>query len=234
MRQFKALAIVFASILAGILAFTTTQNVLAAALAVPATSLGLQYVTGVRFDTPGGLAYCTALTGLKRRCQQPSLGGSKRLFIVLTKDLEEEFITYDIIKTQGNWDAPIPLVTGKKFIEIEAWYDTTKWDGAMKPGAGFTQGVEFEVLGYDKDIAKLLTLLYETPVNVVVVGNDDTKYYLGQKYVPLMFESTQSSPVKGTDRKKTTFKASNDGFTVPIVPLGPLATFDVAPLPAAA
>ncbi|PQA59173.1 hypothetical protein [Siphonobacter curvatus] len=235
MNTFKKVALVGISLLAGLIAFLYTGNVLASALAVPTTSLVLQYATGVSLDTGiSGFAFCSPLIGIKRRCQTPSLGGSKRVYLVLTEDIEKEFLTYEVIKTAGEWNAPIPLLAGKKFIEIEAWYDTTKWDGAMKPGGGFTQGVEFAILGYDKDIAKLLTLLYETPVNVIVQGNDDTLYYFGQKYVPLMFEASAASPVKGTEQKKVTLKATNDGFTLPVVPLGPLSTFAVEPLVAAA
>jgi hypothetical protein len=100
----------------------------------------------------------------------------------------------------------------------------------MKSGAGFTQGIEFKVLGYDKEIVKLQTLLYETPVNVIAQGNDGSLYYLGQKYVPLMFDAKLVIPEKGTARKEVTFTAKQDGFTTPVFPLASAVTFEATPL----
>ncbi|MDR6195914.1 hypothetical protein [Siphonobacter sp. SORGH_AS_0500] len=235
MEIFKKLGLVGASLLSAVLLFLGTGDLFASALAVPASSIILQKVTGISLVEAGfsGLAFTAPLIGLPRKAQNPQLGGSKRLYLVLTEDLEKEFIQYSDVLTTGEYNAPIPLLAGKKFVEIEAWYDTTKWDTGMKPGAGFTQSVEFEVLGYNKDIAKLMALLYETGVNVIAQGNDDTLIYLGQKYVPLMFEVAAQSPVKGNAQKKVTFKAANEGFMVPAMPLGPLATFAVTPLVAA-
>ncbi|MDQ1085637.1 hypothetical protein [Siphonobacter sp. SORGH_AS_1065] len=236
MSNLKKVGLVIASFLTAALVFVGTGNVFASALAMPASSVALQLITGVSLYEAGfsGMAFTVPLVGLKRKAQNPQLGGNKRIYIVLTEYLEKEFLKYADILESGEWNAPIPLLAGKKFVELEAWYDSTKWDSVMKPGAGFTQSLEFDVLGYDKDIAKLMALLYETPVNVIIQGNDDTLVYLGQKYVPMMFEMTGSSPVKGNAQKKVTFKASNEGFTVPAVPLGPLATFAVEALAPAA
>lgn len=228
----KKIGLVIASFIAAITVLLTTNDVFAAAITLPGSSAALQLVTGVSLHEAGfsGMAFTLPLVGLKRQSQNPQLGGSKRIYIVLTEHLEKEFLKYkDLIKT-GEWNAPIPLLAGKKFIEIEAWYDSTKWDAGMKPGAGFTQSLEFDVLGYNKFIVKVMLLLYETPVNVIIQGNDDTLNYYGNKYVPLMFEVAGSSPVKGNAQKKVTFKAANEGFTMPAIPLGPLATFEVEAL----
>ena len=122
------------------------------------------------------------------------------------------------------------LVTGKTFVEIEAWYDTSKFDTEMKIGAGFSQGMEFKVLGYDKDIVKLTALLLDTPVIAIIQGNDDSRYCLGQKYIPLMFEMKSVLPEKGTARKEATFMAKQDGMQIPAFPLNADVTFDVTPL----
>lgn len=209
-----------------------SQNLVLGLLSVPASQYAVYQLTGFSLvdDRLASALYCTPLIGIKRKCQAPQLGGNKRVFLLLTEDLTSEFLTYELAKTDGEYNDPIPLAVGKTAKEIEAWYDTTKWDTDMKPGAGFTQGCEFDVLGYDSDIVKLAALLYEAPTNVIITGNDNKQYYLGQKYVPLMFEMVGMSPVKGTDRKKATFRAKNDGFTVPVMPLGSGATFTVAAL----
>lgn len=180
----------------------------------------------------GTYLYCTPLVGLKRKCNKVTMGGIKRLYIVLTEDLASEFITFELALSTGEFAGAIPLVAGKKFVEIEAWYDSSKIDGEMKTGSGFTQGMEFKVLGYDKDIVKLKALLYETPVNVIAQGNDGQLYYLGQKYIPLMFDAKLVVPEKGTARKEVTFSAKQDGFTAPVFPLAATVTFEVTPLAA--
>ena len=209
-----------------------TDNPLAGFLAASAGAWTMEHFAGLSI-LPDDAAYCSPLVGLKRKCQSPTMGGAKRLYIVLTEDLESEFLTYELAKTMGQFTGEIPLVTGKKFVEIEAWYDTTKFDTEMKVGGGFTQSIEFKVIGYDKDIVKLTALMYEAPVNVVVVGNDDKMYWVGQKYVPMMFEAKGVMPEKGTSRKEVTFTAKQDGLQVPIFPLDSTVTLDVTPLLAA-
>lgn len=187
-------------------------------------------VTGLGLTAPT-LAF-TALVGVKRKYQKPELGGSKRLYIIFTDDLESEPVNYDMLVTTGELAGAgaIPLKATKKAIEVEAWYDTTKWDFEMKPGAGFTQGFEFKILGVNKDNVKFLTRLYEVPVNLVIEGNDDTRYYLGQKYVPFMLEAVGASPEKGNARKDITIRAKNDGLTTMPVPMADDVTFLVEAL----
>lgn len=191
-----------------------------------------QYVTGVNLYTSENLTFCQTLVGVKRKCNNVTMGGVKRLYLVLCEDILNEFLSFNLALTAGEYSGAIPLVAGKKFIEIEAWYDSSKIDGEMKSGSGFTQGMEFKVLGYDKDIVKLKASLYETPVNVIAQGNDDRLYYLGQKYVPLMFDAVLVIPEKGTSRKEVTFKAKQDGFQVPVMPLAATVTFEVTALAA--
>ncbi len=206
-----------------------TDNPATGLLAASAAGVGFQTVTGLSLFDMTGVAGCTALVGIKRQCNKLTIGGAKRLYIVLVEDLESEFLTYELAKTAGKYAAAIPLVDGKKFIEVEAWYDTTKFDTEMKTGAGFTQNVEFRLLGYNADIVKFASLLYETPVNLIVQGNDDQLYYVGQKYIPMMFEMKGVLPEKGTARKEATFTAKQDGMQVPIFPLDVTATFEVTP-----
>ena len=177
-----------------------------------------------------GFTNCVALAGLKRECQTLTIGGAKRLYIVLCEDIETEFLSYNLAKSAGKFTGAIPLLAGKKFIEVEAWYDTAKFDTEMKIGAGFTQGLEFKILGYGANVVKFSALLYETPVNVIVQGNDDQLYYLGMKYQPLMFEMKGILPEKGTARKEATFTAKQDGMMVPAFPLDSAVTFAVEPL----
>lgn len=190
----------------------------------------VSYVAGNSAFDISGVASCTALVGLKRQCQTLTIGGAKRLYIVLAEDLATEFLTYQLAKTMGKFTGAIPLVTGKKFIEVEAWYDTTKFDTEMKIGAGFTQSLEFRLLGYNEDIVKFATSLYETPVCMIVQGNDDRLYFIGQKYIPMMVEMKGVLPEKGTARKEATFTAKQDGLMVPVFPLDSAVTFDVEPL----
>lgn len=212
----------------------STGNAIAGFVAAAAVTALVERFTNFTILPEVSGAFCTPLVGLKRKCQSPTMGGAKRLYLILTEDLQTEFLTYDIAKTAGEFAGPIPYVTGKKFIEIEAWYDTTKFDTEMKLGAGFTQSIEFKVIGYDKDIVKMQTLLYEAPVNVVVQGNDDKLYWIGQKYIPMMFETKAVLPEKGTARKEVTFTAKQDGMQVPIFPLASTITLDVTALPASA
>ncbi len=216
----------------GITTYLGTGNPILSMFMMLSGSVGLQVVTGVTLENPEGMFFATALTGIKRKSQNPQLGGSKRLYIILAEDILNEFIDYELIKTSGKYSGAIPLAAGKMAVEIEAWYDTLKWDGEMKIGAGFTQGIEFDILGYDAEIAKIMALLYETPVNIIVQGNDNSLYYLGNKYVPLMFEAKYGTPPKGTERKKATFTAKNDGYIHPVCPLTNTVTFAVAALPA--
>lgn len=206
-----------------------SENLPLSLVAMSTTAAAITRFLGLSIWYSEGLA-CTALVGLKRKCQSPTMGGAKRLYIVLTEDLVSEFLTYDMAKTTGEFAGPIPLVETKKFVEIEAWYDSTKFDTEMKIGAGFTQSIEFKVIGYDKDIVKVMSLLYEAPVNVVVQGNDDKLYWLGQKYIPMMFESKGVLPEKGTARKEVTFTAKQDGMQVPVFPLAAAITIEAAPL----
>ncbi|GAB2798813.1 hypothetical protein GCM10027275_50580 [Rhabdobacter roseus] len=206
-----------------------TGNVMTGLAAGSVAVAGLQHLAGVSLIEIQGLA-TAALIGIKRKSQNPTMGGAKRLYIVLTEDLEEEFLTYALALTTGEFSGAIPLLDGKKFVELEAWYDSTKFDTEMKIGTGFTQSVEFKFLGYYAETVKLSALLYETPVNVIVQGNDDKLYYIGQKYIPMMFEMKGVMPEKGTSRKETTFTAKQDGMLVPVMPLAATVTFEVAPL----
>ncbi|MPR36534.1 hypothetical protein [Salmonirosea aquatica] len=208
-----------------------TGNLMAGLLAGSAATVATQYLTGFTlFELQGHLGATTALIGIKRKTQMLTIGGAKRLYIVLTEDLLNEFLNYDLVKSAGEFTGAIPLVTGKKFVELEAWYDSTKFDTEMKIGGGYTQSLEFKFLGYNAETVKLSGLLYETPVNFIVQGNDDKLYYIGQKYIPMMCEMKGTMPEKGTARKETTFMAKQDGMQVPIMPLGPAVTFDVTPL----
>lgn len=163
---------------------------------------------------------CSPLIGIRRACQRVSLGGARRLFLIYARDLEYEFLTYELAKTLGFYQGGIPLKPGKGIVEIECWYDTTKFDTEMKTGAGFTHSLEFKTLGYDADVTKLISLLNDYPVNAIVEGNDGVKYWVGQKHVPLLFDVKAVMPEKGTSRKEVTFTAKQDGLQVPIMPLG--------------
>jgi hypothetical protein len=210
----------------------TTGNVVAGLVAASAALSTVQafgFGSITLFDLTG-VAQNTALIGLKRKSQTLTIGGAKRLYLILAEDLTAEFLNYNLAKTAGKYAGPIPLETGKKAYEIEAWYDTTKFSTEMKTGAGFTQSFEFKVLGYNAETVKLAALLYETPVIVIVQGNDDQLYCLGQKYIPLMFDAVGTMPEKGTARKETSYSAKNDGMQVPAFPLDITATFEVTPL----
>ena len=218
-------------LVASVVAVATDGNVVAGMAAAGITATGFSWITGHSLFDPSYAGYlqCTTLVGLKRRCQDPSLGGSKRLYIVLAEDLTGDPCTYETAKTTGEI-ATIPLAAGKKFVEIEAWYDTTKWDTEMKAGAGFSQAIDFEYLGYNKDVVKLAALLYETPVNIIVEGNEGSRYYIGSKYVPIMLDMKATSPAKGNAKKQATFSAKNEGYTFPIMPIATQATFQVEAL----
>lgn len=171
---------------------------------------------------------CNPLIGLQQHCQKVSLGGARRLYMIYARDLEHEFLTYDLARETGMYEGPIPIKPGKGIVEIEAWYDTTKFDTEMKPGAGFTHGLEFKHLGYEADVVRLITLMTDYPVNAIVEGNDGIKYWLGQKYTPLLFDVKAVLPEKGTARKEVTFTAKQDGLSIPPMPLGEIS-FDWLP-----
>jgi hypothetical protein len=207
-----------------------TDNPATGLISASAVYLGFQSWTGISLFDINGVISCTAIVGIKRQCQTLTIGGAKRLYIVFTEDLETEFLTYALAKSAGKYTGAIPLKSGKKFIEVEAWYDTTKFDTEMKIGAGFTQGLEFKFLGYNAEIVKFSALMYETPVNFIVQGNDDLLYYIGQKYIPMMVEMKGVLPEKGTARKEATFTSKQDGMQIPVFPLDAGVTFAVEPL----
>ena len=231
MKGLFQIIVAFSLLLIGAVTMVLTGNAIAGVATMSATAAAVTGFFGINLWVVDGLA-CSPLLGLKRKCQTPTMGGAKRLYIVLTENLTTEFLTYDIAKTTGEFAGPIPLTPTKKFVEIEAWYDSTKFDTEMKIGAGFTQSIEFKVIGYDKDIVKVMSLLYEAPVNVVVQGNDDKLYWLGQKYIPMMFEAKGVLPEKGTARKEVTFTAKQDGMQVPVFPLASAITIEAEPLAA--
>lgn len=231
MRNLVKIFAGFALIAMSALVFMATQNAVAAIAAVPIGAALFQQATGISIIDEQGVAMCTALVGLKRNCQTLQTGGSKRLYLVLTEDLESDVATFALAKSTGEMaTGAIPLVATKKFVEIEAWYDTTKIDMAMKSGSGFEQGLEFAVMGYNKDIVKLMALLYDAPVNAIVQGNDDSLVYLGSKYIPLLFEVKGVIPAKGNTQKIVTFTAKQDGLSTPPFPLNAAVTFEVAAL----
>jgi len=225
----KALLAAGLVLVASVVTFATSNLIIGLAAAM-FSMVGIQQITGGAFIDVTGVAGCLALTGIKRQCQTLTIGGAKRLYIVLAEDLATEFLTYELAKTMGKFTGAIPLIVGKKFIEVEAWYDTTKFDTEMKIGAGFTQGLEFKILGYNETIVKFSALMYETPVCFIVQGNDDRLYFIGQKYIPMMVEMKGVLPEKGTARKEATFTSKQDGLMVPVFPLDATVTFDVEPL----
>lgn len=212
-------------------AFIATENAVAAVVAMPIAATVFQKITGVSVFDGRGLVMSIALIGVKRSTQKLNTGGAKKLYIVKTEDLTADVATFALAQSTGEMATGIiPLVTGKKFVEIEAWYDTTKWDTAMKSGAGFEQGIEFGVLGYNKYIVKLMTLLYDCPVNAIVQGNDGQLYYLGNKDVPFLFEAKGVLPGKGNEKKMVTFSAKQDGLATPVFPINDAVTFEVEAL----
>jgi hypothetical protein len=230
MKNFLKVAIVGFAVFSAAAVINTTANPIAGLAVASIVTYVLSNLTGVSLLDISGVASCIAISGLKRQCQTLTIGGAKRLYVVLAEDLETEFLTYDLAKTAGKYTGAIPLVTGKKFKEIEAWYDTTKFDTEMKIGAGFTQSLEFRTLGYNETIVQLAALLYETPVCFIAQGNDDKLYFIGQKYIPMMVEMKGVLPEKGTARKEATFTAKQDGMMVPVFPLDAAVTFEVEPL----
>ncbi|MCE7061263.1 hypothetical protein [Dyadobacter sp. CY343] len=230
MKNLKQTLIAGGVIGSGLAAFAATGNPFAAIAAASTINFAAQKAAGVSLFDANGVASCTGLIGIKRQCQTLTIGGAKRLYIGLAEDLLTEFLTYELAKTLGKFSGAIPMVAGKKFIEVEAWYDSTKFDTEMKIGAGFTQSMEFKLLGYNDIIVKFAALMYETPVVVIVQGNDDKLYMLGQKYIPLMFEMKGVLPEKGTARKEATFSAKQDGMMVPVFPLDATVTFETEPL----
>lgn len=176
----------------------------------------------------------TALTGIRRKTG-PKPGGNKRLYICPIDQLEdEEFPTY-AMAVAGEITDPIPLLSGKKFTEIQAAYDTNKWGFASKGKTGnqsFEQNVGFEVYGIDKDSTSLVANLLNRPCVIIALGNNNTKYFVGSIDVPLEFEIQADSGGKGSDPQKIAFTAKNDGFMFPVIPLGTGATFAIEPLSA--
>lgn len=182
---------------------------------------------------------CTALVGIRRKCG-PKPGGNKRLYIAPVENFQDiEFPTYDMA-IAGEITGAIPLIstpTQKKFIEIQAAYDTNKWGFASKGKAGnqsFEQNISFEVYGMDKDSISLVAKLLNNPCVIIARGNNNINYFVGSIDVPLEFEIQADSGAKGTDPQKIAFTAKNDGFMFPVIPMATAATFAVEPLPAAA
>lgn len=163
---------------------------------------------------------CNTLIGLQHKCQGANVGGARRLYMIYARDLDREFLTYELAMQYGSFSGGIPLKPGKGIVEIEAWFDSTKFDSEMKIGAGFTHALEFKHLGYEDDVVRLMAILKDYPVNVIVEGNDGLKYWLGQKHVPLLFDVKAVLPEKGTGRKEVTFTAKQDGLSIPPIPLG--------------
>lgn len=186
---------------------------------------------------PAAVYSCLALTGLRRKCG-PKPGGNKRLYIAPVENFQDiEFPTYDDA-VAGEITDPIPLIStpsAKKFIEIQAAYDTSKWGFASKGKSGnqsFEQNIAFDFYGIDVDSTKLVARLLNTPCVIIARGNNNVNYFVGSLDVPLEFEISADSGAKGSDPQKISFTAKNDGFMFPVIPLNATATFAVDPLPA--
>lgn len=180
-------------------------------------------------------ASCLPLIGLRRKCG-PKPGGNKRLYIAVAEDFDDvEFPTYDMLATNGKIIGPtIPLTATKKFIEIQAAYDTTKWGFSSKGKVGsqaFEHNISFEVNGIDEDSIKLATRFLNRPLLIVAKGNNNKMYLVGSVDNPLELEMTGDSGAKGTDPQKITFTAKNDGFMTPPAPLDTTIVIPIEALP---
>lgn len=189
------------------------------------------------FATSSGAitASCLPLLGLRRKCG-PKPGGNKRLYIAGVEDFDDvEFPTYDMLATSGKITGPtIPLSTTKKFIEIQAAYDTTKWGFSSKGKVGsqsFEQNITFEVNGIDEDSLKLATRFLNRPLLIVAKGNNNKMYLVGSVDNPLELEMTGDSGAKGTDPQKITFTAKNDGYMTPPAILDTTVVIPIDALP---
>lgn len=227
MKNYSKLIYAVALILIAATVTVASGNPLMGFAAAGAVATGVQHFTGFSLVDVKEAMLVIALNGIKRKPQTLTIGGAKRLYIISVADLETEFLNYELAKTAGKFTGAIPVKAGKKFTEIEAWYDSTKFDTEMKIGAGFTQNLEYKILGYDEDVVKHSALLYENPVNFIVQGNDDKLYYVGQKYIPMMVEMKGVLPEKGTARKEATYTSKQDGMQIPVFPLAATVTFPV-------
>lgn len=191
------------------------------------------------FVTSAGVisASCLPLIGIRRKCG-PKPGGNKRLYLAVVDDFDDvEFPTYDMLATNGKIiGTTIPLLEEKKFIEIQAAYDTTKWGFASKGKVGnqaFEQNVTFDVNGIDEESIKLSTRLLNRPLIILAKGNNNKMYLVGSIDNPLELEISADSGAKGTDAQKITFTAKNDGYMTPIAPVDAAVVIPIEPLPIA-
>tara|TARA_R110002124_G_scaffold122630_2_gene281191 strand:- start:205 stop:795 length:591 start_codon:yes stop_codon:yes gene_type:complete len=168
------------------------------------------------------------IVGLKRSCQKLKNGGTKRIWLLNSMDIEEEFLNYKNILQLGCFSGTVPFRNGAYLIEIEAWYDTGQFGTEMSIGAGFAQSFQFKVLGYNQDILAFTALLNSFPANVIVEGNNNEKFWIGTKYLPMFFEQKGNLPDSGLGRKEVEYAAKRDGMTIPIIPVDNLV-FSSAP-----
>jgi hypothetical protein len=181
-------------------------------------------------------AGCLPLIGLRRKCG-PKPGGNKRLYLSIVDDFDDvEFPTYDMLATSGKiTGTTIPLLAEKKFIEIQAAYDTTKWGFSSKGKIGsqsFEQNATFEINGIDEDSLKLATRFLNRPILLIAKGNNNKMYLVGSIDNPLELEMTGDSGAKGTDPQKITFTAKNDGYMTPPAILDSTVVIPIEALPA--
>jgi hypothetical protein len=204
------------------------------ALVVFALFMLLQELADLALQAGPAILGCLALTGIRRKCG-PRPGGNKRLYLCPVENFQDvEFPTYDMA-TAGEITVPIPVITGKKFIEIQATYDSTKWGFASKGKTGnqsFEQNISFEVSRLDKESIALASRLLNNPVVIIAVSNTGIPFFLGSTEVPLELEIGGDSGAKGTDPTKMTFTCKNDGYMFPAIPLADTAIFAIEPLPA--
>ena len=89
-----------------------TQNPLMGLAAASLTAVAVEQLFGFSLVDLGGSLNLLAITGLKRKAQTLTIGGAKRLFLALTEDIANEFLTYELAKSTGEYSGAIPLGDG--------------------------------------------------------------------------------------------------------------------------
>lgn len=208
----------------GALVATSTGNVVAGVVAMPATAYLVEYATGFSLIDSHGFALATLANIPRTKQQVANPGGGRRLFLIPTDAFTSEWPKRDDIVDGESAVAPTlaTAAPAPTFVECQVSDNSLKIDQALKGATGYQsweQSLDVKIAGYNKAQNAAIDKLLNTECVAVVVLSDGQRVVVGSSFLGIQFEITHTSGAKGSDRREWTLKAKQDGFMHGYVPL---------------
>lgn len=214
MKPFLNFAIVFISIVAGLLALNYTGNIIAFAIATYLTSFALQALTSISFES--ALPTLLVLVPIKKTASgTPNPGGGRKVWIAPVDIFTAEWGNTGVA---GKISTAPTMVVDSGFVELEVSDNSLKLDQALKGPVGyqaFETSFELKIAGDYADQTVAIEKLINTEVVAVFQMNDLQRKTVGSTIFPLTFEITHTTGAKGSDQRGWTLKAKQDGLPRP-------------------